>query len=117
MKKYLNLFAPALGAILLMSVLSSGVVLGCKSTPQTITYNSIYSVEKATTGAYDGYVDAVISGSVSTNGLPRVSRAYNKFQASVAVALDACQFNTNALAPDSLLTESGDVINLINQLK
>ena len=89
------------------------VILGCKSTPQTIAYNTLYSVEKATTAAYDGYVDLVIKGKTTSLYVPSVSKAYDHFQASMFVALDAVQFNTNALAPSSLVIESDDLINLI----
>jgi len=101
-------------AILALSVLA---VVGCVTTPKQAAFNTLYSVERLTTGTYDGYIDSVISGQSTTNGVPRVSSAYNKFQGSFVIALDAVQFNTNALAPASLVTESGDVINLINQFK
>jgi hypothetical protein len=93
-------------------------MVGCAiQSHQKVEFNTLYSVEKATTGAYDGYIETVLSGQSTTNGVPRVSSAYNKFQVSLVIALDAVQFNTNALAPASLVTESGDVINLINQFK
>jgi len=90
------------------------VVVGCKSTPQTIAYNTLYSVEKATTAAYDGYVDLVIKGKTTTLYVPTVSKAYDHFQASFLIALDAVQFNTNSLSPASLTVESQDLINLIH---
>jgi hypothetical protein len=101
-------------AILVIAVFA---VVGCVTTPKQAAFNSLYSVEKLTTGAYDGYIDSVLNGQSTTNGVPRVSSAYNKFQSSFVIALDAVQFNTNALAPTSLVIESGDVINLINQFK
>jgi len=90
---------------------------GCNTTQQTIAYKSLYSVERVTTAAFDGYLDSVIAGQTSTNSLPRVGSAYNKFHASFLVALDAVQFNTNALAPASLVVESQDVLNLIVEVK
>ncbi len=103
--------------IKLMIVALALCVAGCAVTTQTVAYKTLYSVEKVTTGAYDGYLDSVIQGVTSTNAMPRVSSAYNKFQTSLIVALDAVQFNTNALAPDSLVIESGDLINLISAVK
>lgn len=88
-----------------------------KTTPATKAFNSIYSVEKAGTAAYDGYLAAVIDGKVATNDLPAVSRKFNAFQASVLVALDGVQFRTNALAPPSLEVEMQDLVNLITTLK
>jgi hypothetical protein len=109
----------AIGA-LLIGALALGVIsfallfTGCKASQQRVAFNTLYSVEKATTGAYDGYIGSVLKGASTTNGVPAVSRAYNKFQSSFVVALDAVQFNTNALAPASLVVESQDVINAIN---
>ena len=90
---------------------------GCTTTQRTVAYNSLYSVEKVTTGAYDSYLDSVIQGISTTNGVPRVSKAYNHFHASFLLALDSVQFNTNAIAPASLVVESGDIINLIQTVK
>lgn len=114
--------APAskLPLVLLIGALALGgpvVLAGCVTQQQTIAYKTLFSVEKLTSGAYDGYIDSVIAGQSTTNGVPRVSKAFNKFQGSFAIALDAVQFNTNALAPASLVIESGDVVNLINQFK
>jgi hypothetical protein len=82
-----------------------------------IAYKTLYTVEKSTVAAYDGYTDSVIQGLTSTNGVPRVAKAFNTFQASYLIALDAVQFNTNAIAPPNLVTESGDVLNLIGQFQ
>lgn len=90
---------------------------GCNTSQQQIAFNSLYTVEHTTVAAYDGYISGVIGGTVSTNGVPRVSKAFNTFQASFIVALDAAQFNTNALAPANLVTESQDVLSLITTVK
>lgn len=106
-----------LGLLLIIGAFAGLLAVGCTTNQQTIAYKSLYTVEKTTTGAYDGYVDSVIKGLSSTNGLPRVSRAYNTFHASYLIALDAVQFNTNAIAPASLIVEAQDVVNLITNLK
>lgn len=112
----------ALGT-LLISLLALGLIsfvllcAACNTSQQRIAFNTLYSVEKATTAAYDGYLDSVIKGVTPTNGVPKVSRAYNHFQSSFVVALDGVQFNTNALAPASLVVEAQDVVNLINNWK
>jgi len=92
-------------------------LFGCTSGQQRTSFNTIYSLESGVTKAYNGYVDLVIKGSVSTNSLPKIKKAFNDFQASELVALDAVQFNTNALAPAALVTEGQDVINLISTAK
>jgi len=86
---------------------------GCKGTPQQIAFKTLSSVETTTTAAYDTYVSQVIAGTVPTNSLPTISRKFNLFQASFLIALDGVQYNTNALAPDSLTVLSGDLLNLI----
>ena len=92
-------------------------LMGCKASQQQVAYNTIYSVQKATVASYDAYLSLVIQGKVATNDVPRVSKAFNVFQASSLVAMDGVQFNTNALAPASLVTEANDVINLITIAK
>lgn len=93
------------------------VMTSCTTSQQRVSYNTIYSLEKGATSAYDAYLDQVVSGKAPTNSLPAISKAFNKFQASALLALDAVQFNTNALAPASLTVESQDLINLITQIK
>lgn len=93
------------------------IATGCTTSQQTITYKTLFSIEHVTVSAYDGYLDTVIKGQTSTNSLPLISRAYNTFQGSYLIALDVAQYNTNALAPAALITESQDIINLINTVK
>jgi hypothetical protein len=115
-KKLLAL-AACLGIIIAPLFIGSLAITGCTTTQQQTTYNTLYTVEHATVTAYDGYVGLVVGGTLPTNGVPRVSKAFNTFQASFLVALDAAQYNTNALAPSSLVVESQDVINLIANIK
>lgn len=90
---------------------------GCTTSQQTTAFNTLYTVEHTTVAAYDGYLTSVIKGTTATNDLPKVSKAFNTFQKSFLVALDAAQFNTNALAPASLVTESQDLLNLLTTVK
>lgn len=102
----------------LLSLIAVVVLLiGCTATQQKATFNTLYSVEHTTTAAVDAYFGLVVRGEVSTNGVKRVATSYNNFQASFLIALDAAQFHTNALAPESLIIESQDIINLITTLK
>ena len=97
--------------------ISLALHLGCTTSQQRVTFNTLYSIEQGTTSALDGYDSLVIQGKISTNDVPKVSAAYNKFQTAFLVALDAARYNTNAIAPPSLVVESEDVVNLINSLK
>lgn len=96
--------------------LVSVAVTGCSTSQQRIAFNSLATVQTTTVGAYDGYVSQVIAGRIATNDLPRVSQRFNEFQAAFRVALTTVEYNTNALAPQSLQVLSGDLLNLITTL-
>ncbi len=91
------------------------VLIGCTSTQRTITYKTLYTVEKVTVAAYDGYVEAVIKGVAKTNEFPKISTMFNQFQQSFLIALTVAEFNTNAPAPVTLLVESQTIVNTINK--
>jgi len=117
MKKLrIGLVMVALAAVGLMGVM--GVIgTGCTTSAQRTSFNTIASLETGATAAVDGYFLLVAKGQVPTNGVPTVSRAYNKFQGGLLVALDLVQNNTNALAPASLQVLSADLISEISQFK
>lgn len=87
----------------------------CNTTQQRTAYKTLASLEMTTTAAVDGYYSATIKGIASTNGIPKVSKAYNYFQKAFIVAVDLAQNNTNALAPDALVQEAADVTALVGQ--
>ena len=90
-----------------------GLAPGCTTSQQTTAYQTLYGLETGATQAYAAYTSLVIKGTVATNDVPTISRAYNTFQAAMLPALDAVQYSTNALAPANLVQESSDLINLI----
>jgi hypothetical protein len=101
-----------------MLLLTAGfLVAGCTSSQQRVAFNTLYSVEQTTRVAVDAYDMEIAMGNVPTNDVPRVSAAFNTFQAAFLVALDAAEFNTNAIAPPNLVIEGEDVVNLITTLK
>lgn len=103
-----------LAAIICLScVTASFVVVGCKLTPQKVAVNTLFSLQKTTVAAYDGYIGEVIAGRVKTNGVPAVSKKFNQFQAATLVALDGVEWNTNALPPANITLLSSDLLNLI----
>lgn len=102
---------------IIVSILAACIIIGCNTSQQTTAYNTIFSLQRTVSASYSGYLDATIKGSVSTNSLPKISKAFNDFQAAAQVAMDAVQYNTNALASPALLTEGQDVINLIKTAK
>ena len=106
------------GASALIAILFAGaLVAGCTSSQQRVAFNTLYSVEQTTTAAVDAYDSQVIKGSVPTNDVPRVSAAFNTFQAAFLIALDAARYNTNAIAPPNLVIEGQDVLNLITSIE
>jgi hypothetical protein len=107
----------SLTAALLLCFALPVINTGCNTNQQTIAYNTLYSVQKSTVGAYSAYLELIVQDKISAAGLVPVSTKFEKFQASYLVALDAVQYNTNALAPTSLIVEAGDLVNLINQFK
>lgn len=121
MKSKLSSFALAcsFSFVFALAICLTSVLLtpGCTTSQQQTAYNTLYAVEATTTAAVDSYDYMVIHGELSTNDLPRVSKSFDTFQISFLAALDAAQFNTNALAPASLVIESKDLINLVTVLK
>jgi hypothetical protein len=103
-------YLASLAAIVLLMV-------ACTTTQQTTSYKTLFSLEHSTVAAYDSYAALVIRGTLPTNDVAKVSKAFNVFQASALPALDAVQYNTNALAPDALIIEAQDLINLITTIK
>lgn len=101
----------------LLLLLSIATIVGCTSTQQRIAINTLSTTEQSVTAAVDAYDTLVIKGQLPTNDVPKISAAYNKFQAALIVAEDAVQYNTNAITPPALVVEAQDVINLINTVK
>ena len=89
------------------------LIVACATSPQKVAYTTLYGLEQGVVASYDGYVALVLKGSLPTNDVPKVAHAFNTFQASAVVALDAVEYNTNAIAPANLMVEGQDVINLI----
>lgn len=91
------------------------VLCSCNTTPKTKAYNTLYSVQLTTSAAYDSYISLVVDGKVKTNGVPQVSAAFNKFQVASFTAQDLARYSTDAIAPETVIVLSQDVINTINQ--
>jgi len=99
----------------LISVVAIMAMTGCTTTQQRTTYTTLATVEATTTATVDGYYLATIKGLASTNGIPQVSQAFNKFQAAFVLAVDIAQNNTNALASSALQQEAADVVKIVGQ--
>jgi hypothetical protein len=102
-------------ALFCVSLLASPVVLttGCKTSGQTLVYNTLYSVQNTTLTAYDTYLDQVVKGKIGLEGVPSVSQAFNRFQIGMQVALSAAQFNWQAPAPVDVTALASQVLSAI----
>lgn len=101
----------------LAAVIAVAFLIGCAGQSR-VTYNTLASVESATTGAFDSYLALVVSGQVRTNDVPVVSRDYNLFKISWSAAVALAQWNTNAIAipqvTDASATVLADIVNAKN---
>lgn len=117
MKKYSFNLLLAFTACLLLLVVGLILLEGCTTNEQTTAYNTLYSTEQTTTAAYNGYLAAIMKGTVSTNSLPAISHDYNMFQADMSVAVLLVQNTTNALAPANLVSEGSAIVTAISTAK
>lgn len=111
MKKLFLILRISLGCLAGAAIVT--VPSGCKTPPQAIVYNSLYSIEQSTTSAYDAYLDLVIAGKAKQSGVPSVSQAYNRFQVGMQTAITAAQFNWQAPAPADVTALATQVLNAI----
>lgn len=88
--------------------------LGCAS---MTAYKSLGATELTVSSAYTAYTDLVIQGKVPTNDVPRVSHAFNSFQAGMSAAVIAAQFNTNAPSNQTIQILAQNVTDAIAQAK
>lgn len=114
--RYLTLAAliPLLFALALSPVLFTG----CKSpTQHKQTVNTMFTIHTTVDLALDGYYALVIKGVVPTNGVPKVSSAYDKFQEAYSAAVVVVGSNTNALVPQSVADAAKNVSETITAAK
>ncbi len=93
------------------------IIAGCTTTSQRTTYNTIATVEQTATLAVDDYYSLVLKGTISTNGVPTVSKAFNDLQAAATAATITAESGTNALAPASLVLEASALGTLITTVE
>ncbi len=98
-------------------LLTIACLVACTTTQKKTAYNTLYSLEVSTGAAYRGYLTEVVTGKVTTNNVPRVSGAYNKFQIGVNTAAEAVQFNWSNAAPAAVIGLAGEVLNAIIEAK
>lgn len=92
-----------------------GGVTACNTTQQRIAANTLSATHDVVTAGVDSYYSATVTGLASTNGIPVVGAAYNKFQKVYVAAVVFARNNTNALAPDNVIQEASSVAAAIGQ--
>ena len=66
------------------------------------TYTTLAATDRATTLAYDGYLDSVIRGETRTNNLPIIAKSFDAIKAAERTAIDRAGGNTNAVVSGDL---------------
>lgn len=113
MKKYL---AFALAGLML--AVSPVVFTACHTpTQQKVTVNTMFTLHKTVDAALDGYINLVITGKVPTNGLTKVTAAYNQFQSAFNVAVAFVASHTNAVIPQTVADAAANVSSTITAAK
>jgi hypothetical protein len=100
-----------IGAIIL-----AVIFIGCVTTSRT-NYNTLSAVMVTTDSATKAYLDMVIQGKVSTNGVPFVLRTWDKFRVAWKGAVSLAAMGTNAPASETVLTASSNVLFTIQQVR
>lgn len=95
------------------SLVVVAIVVGCTSTTQTTTYNALATIEATADTSYSNYVALVIKGTIPTNSLPTVSKAYNDLHSAIALAATLDQAGTNAIVGTNVTAELTALITLI----
>jgi hypothetical protein len=107
--KHLNRFPIVVTISLLICI---GFV-ACNTTQQRRSFNTLASTEATATAAVDGYYLAAAKGLADTNGIPKVTKAYNEFQGVMQVAVLLANNNSNALSSSNVLQELSAVVSAV----
>lgn len=96
--KHIKRTLPILGLCMALLVLPG---MTCKPSQQATAYKTLSTLQATTSGAYDAYLDLVVTGKLPTNSVPTVSRDYTVFLAvwNASVALAAQGTNSPATQP------------------
>lgn len=114
MKRFLPRLVAASVFVVLTILLCN--LVACSTTGRT-SYNTLSAIYTVTDGAVQGYLSAVLHGQSKTNGVPNVMRAWDSFRGAWGAAVTLAASNTNAIAPEFVLSASSNVTFNINQAK
>lgn len=114
MKTHNSLLVPCLIVAIALTLCACSLF---KSSSSNTAVNTLGASEKLTSDAYSAYLALVVQGKVPTNNVPKISQAFNTFQALVTVTAASLATGTNAAVTPDVLTGQNNVINLISQEK
>jgi len=92
---------------------------GCAGAPtaQMVTVKTLASVGKSTQTAVAAYFDLVLAGTIKTNSVPKVAKAFSDFQLAYGAAVALARSNTNAIATAGVLGAAANVTEAIASAK
>ena len=94
------------------------VACGCRApSAQKQSVNTLFSLHKTVDAALDSYLDAVVSGTLHTNGVPIVLKAYADFQTVYNSAVAVAVMNTNAPPNPAVSDMAATFVNLTRKAK
>jgi hypothetical protein len=102
------------GLLSLAFAICAVFIAGCTTTAQTTTFNTLQTIETTADASYSTYVGLVIKGSIATNSLPQISKAYNDLHSAIALAATLDQSGTNYLVSTNITVELTSLVNLIS---
>lgn len=100
----------------LAAVLAVAFIIGCAST-STTAYKTLSALQATTSAAYAGYLDLVVTGKLTTNSVPVVSRDYTLYLAVWNSAVSIAATGTNAPATQPAIDASAKVVSDITLAK
>ena len=99
----------------LAAVLAVAFLIGCATS--AVAYKTLSALQVTTSAAYAGYLDLVVTGKLTTNSVPVVSRDYTLYLATWNAAVSIAAQGTNAPATQPVTDASAKVISDITQAK
>lgn len=87
--------------------------VGCTTSQQTTGFNTLQTTESIVDTGYSNYLHLVITGQLSTNSVPAVSKAYNDLHAVINTAAVVDEAGTNALLQANITTEAASFATLV----
>ena len=87
----------------------AALLVGCATTSTNI-YRTLASVQISTSSAYNGYLDMVVQGKVTTNMVPVVSRDYTAFVSVWSAAVSVASLGVQGIATAPVLDAANKVV-------